>query len=90
VDFLVAHNSSFDQGVLKACCEKNSLLMPNLPFLCTVKIARKFLGIYPTKLSNVCDVLKIHLKHHDALSDARACAKILIHSIEKNPNVLTF
>jgi len=35
-------------------------------------------AIYPTKLNMVCDYLEIPLKHHDALSDAQACAKILM------------
>ena len=43
-----------------------------------MKIARSTWGIYPTKLPNVCNYLDIKLNHHDALSDAEACAKIFI------------
>jgi DNA polymerase III epsilon subunit-like protein len=35
-------------------------------------------GIYPTKLSNVCERLAIELNRHEALSDAMARAKIMI------------
>ncbi len=77
-DFLAAHNAPFDRSVLKACCEASNIQPPKIPFLCTVRLARKKWGIYPTRLPNVCEFLKIHLQHHNALSDAVACAKIVI------------
>lgn len=78
IDFLAAHNASFDHGVLSACCENVGLTPPSLPFVCTVQLARSYWGIHPTKLPNVCDVLGIKLKHHEALSDAEACARIVL------------
>ena len=48
---------------------------PTLPFRCTVQLARKTWNIRPTKLSDVCRELGIALNHHEALSDALACAK---------------
>jgi DNA polymerase-3 subunit epsilon len=83
IDFLVAHNASFDQKVLIACCQRYQLAPPTLPFQCTVKLARKNLGIYPTNLPSVCRTLSIPLNHHDALSDAIACAKIAIVALSK-------
>ncbi len=77
-DFLVAHNASFDRGVLHRCCENYGILAPQLPFVCTVQLARKQWDIFPTKLPNVCDYLDIPLNHHDAASDSQACAKIVI------------
>ena len=35
-------------------------------------------GVRPTKLPDVCRFLGIPLKHHDALSDAEAAARIVI------------
>ncbi len=81
VDFAVAHNSSFDRRVLMACCQAHGLAMPNVPFRCTVQMARQTLRIFPTKLSNVCEALGLELKHHEALSDARACANIAIRAL---------
>jgi DNA polymerase III subunit epsilon len=46
--------------------------------LCTVQLARKTWQLHPTKLPNVCDYLNIPLEHHQALSDAEACARIVI------------
>ena len=77
-DFLAAHNASFDRGVLRACCARYGLDMPSQPFRCTVQIARRAWNIRPTKLSDVCRELVIPLNHHEALSDARACAQIVL------------
>jgi len=80
--FLAAHNARFDAGVLKACCRASGLELPVLPFECTVKIARKAWNIRPTRLDVVCRALDIPLRHHDAGSDAEACARILLAAAE--------
>jgi DNA polymerase-3 subunit epsilon len=78
--FLAAHNSSFDRGVLKACCDRAGLYAPTQPYLCTVRLARETWNVRPTKLPNVCAHLKIPLAHHDPGSDAEACARIVIEA----------
>jgi len=78
IDFLAAHNASFDRSVLQRCCETAGIRPPKTPFQCTVRLARQTWNIYPTKLNNVCDHLGITLKHHHAASDAEACALIVI------------
>ena len=83
VDFLAAHNASFDRSVLRACCDMAGHEQTTVPFLCTVKLARATWDIFPTKLSDVAQHLQIPLKHHDAASDALACAHILIKAREK-------
>lgn len=82
VDFLAAHNASFDRGVLAACCEGTGHKMPAAPFLCTVKLARRLWDLRPTNLPAVCRHLGLPLKHHEALSDAMACARIVIAARE--------
>ena len=79
--FIAAHNSSFDANVMRACCAAATLPPPELPYLCTVKLARKTWGVRPTKLPNVCQHLGLSLNHHDALSDAEACANIVLAAI---------
>jgi DNA polymerase III subunit epsilon len=83
VDEFVAHNAPFDRKVLHACCQAAGYPVPANPFHCTVQIARRVFGIYPTKLSNVCQVLGIELNHHEALSDARASAQIVLLAQKK-------
>ncbi|HTB21262.1 MAG TPA: 3'-5' exonuclease [bacterium] len=80
VDFLAAHNAPFDRGVLLAACAEYGLTPPAQPFVDTVEVARKVWKIYPTKLNLVCERLGIALNHHEALSDAKACAEIMIQA----------
>jgi DNA polymerase-3 subunit epsilon len=77
-DFIAAHNASFDQGVMRACCGAAGLAPPTLPALCTVKLARRAWQLRPANLPAVCRHLDLPLKHHDALSDAEACARIVL------------
>ncbi|MBA4393731.1 MAG: hypothetical protein C0407_09285, partial [Desulfobacca sp.] len=77
VDFMVAHNATFDKSVLHTCCDLIDVEAPEKDFLCTMKLARTIWNIYPTKLSDVCRKLDIPLDHHNAVSDALACAKIV-------------
>lgn len=78
---IVAHNESFDRNVLS----KNMLLYDiaysdlNIAnrWECTVKIY-KSLGYKPARLDACCQVHGIPLNHHDALSDARACAELYL------------
>ncbi len=76
--FLAAHNAPFDKGVLGACCATYGLAVPAQPFVCTVRLARAQWDIHPTKLPDVCRHLGIDLRHHQADSDAEACARIVI------------
>jgi DNA polymerase-3 subunit epsilon len=76
--FLVAHNASFDRSVLEACCKAYGLTLPVRPFECTVKWARQVWNLRPTGLPDVCGSLGIPLIHHEPLSDAEACARIMI------------
>ena len=64
--------------MLTACCAAARLPKPPHRFVCTVRLARDTWKLYPTKLPNVCSHLKIELNHHEALSDALACAQIVI------------
>ncbi len=82
VDFWAAHNAPFDRGVLSGCCAAYGLAAVRRPFVCTVQVARRVWSIYPTKLPNVCDRLRIALDHHHAASDAEACARIVMAAAE--------
>lgn len=85
--FIAAHNAPFDNGVLNACCEAACLPKPTHRFVCTVRLARSTWSIYPTKLNNVCRHLNIELNHHEALSDALACAQIVIAAEKKGVKI---
>ena len=89
-DFLAAHNAPFDRGVLSACCAVARLAPPPLPFLCTVRLARQVWGIRPTRLPDVCARLGLPLRHHDALSDAEACAGIVLAARDSGAELAAF
>jgi DNA polymerase III subunit epsilon len=82
VEFLAAHNASFDRSVLRTCCEQARLSALAHSFQCTVRLVRTVWNIYPTTLPDVCRHLHIPLRHHDARSDAEACARIVIAALE--------
>jgi DNA polymerase III subunit epsilon len=77
-EFLAAHNASFDRRVLGACCSAAGLGVPAMSFVCTMRLARRTWGERWNSLAAVCRRLGIALKHHDAGSDAEACARIVI------------
>jgi len=74
---VVAHNESFDRNALKKTMAEYGIDYSDLNvsdrWECTVKIYRKK-GFRAAGLSNCCSALGIELDHHNALSDARACA----------------
>ena len=79
---LVAHNASFDRSVLTKTMEHYGLEYKVLKvprWECTLKIYRAK-GFSPCKLSDCCRRLDIELNHHEALSDAVACAHLYIRS----------
>jgi DNA polymerase-3 subunit epsilon len=80
-DFLLAHNAGFDRSVLKASLAAAGVRCSVPPFVCTVRLARSAWDIRPTRLPDVCRHLVIPLRHHEALSDARACAEIALAAI---------
>lgn len=80
-EYLVAHNAPFDRGVLTACLALYDLHARLPEFVCTVRMARRVFGIYPTTLPDCCRRLGIALNHHDAASDAEAAALIAIAAL---------
>ena len=88
-DALVAHNAGFDRAVLRACCKAADVKPPRQPFVCTVSLARAAWRVYPTRLPDVCRYLAIGLNHHDAASDAHACARILIAALRDGHEPMT-
>lgn len=73
---VVAHNGpSFDFRVLEKTLGYYGMVAPDYQKHCTYKIYRR-------NLASLCYEHKIELNHHDALSDARACAKLFQMHLE--------
>ena len=75
--YIAAHNASFDLRVLRALAARNRFDVSAKPVICTLKLSRATWVLESYRLSEVCRHLRIPLKHHDAESDARACAYIV-------------
>lgn len=77
----VAHNATFDSSCIKAACRVYGLEPPGT-FMCTLQTARKQIpkGICASKtLDSLCEFFGIPLqRHHCAIDDAEACAKLAI------------
>ncbi|WP_395064979.1 3'-5' exonuclease [Flavobacterium sp.] len=78
---IVAHNEVFDRNVLMKTMKYYGLYYDELEipmrWECTCKIYRAK-GYKPANLKNCADLNNIQLNHHEALSDARACAKLYL------------
>jgi DNA polymerase-3 subunit epsilon len=82
-DQLIAHNAGFDRTVLDAVLARYELAPLRRNWQCTVNISRTcWPGLVNHKLSTVAEHLGIALNHHEAASDAEACARIFIASQE--------
>jgi len=88
---LVAHNAPFDMSVLAKCLRYYGIVWhPAAEYCCTCQMARRLMkGLPNHRLNTICYELDIALDHHDALSDARACAEILRWLLPKG-NIASF
>jgi DNA polymerase-3 subunit epsilon len=69
---VVAHNGiSFDFPVLEKTLEYYGMVAPHYNKHCTYRL-------YNDNLASLCEEYNIPLNHHDALSDARACAELFM------------
>lgn len=77
---LVAHNSPFDEGCLRAAFELYEMRYPDYAFHCTCRAARRAFPHLPNhKLPTVASHCGYDLEHHHhALADAEACAAIAL------------
>lgn len=74
---VIAHNGfGFDFPVLDKTLEYYNLPTPNYNKICTYRI-------YKSNLATLCREYNIPLNHHDALSDARACADLYLMHLLK-------
>jgi DNA polymerase III subunit epsilon len=79
IDFVAGHNIGFDRAVLKGCCGHYNINIPEVTYKCTWQLSRKKLKLKSNALDKVSAYFGIELNHHNALSDAIACAKIMIN-----------
>lgn len=80
---LVAHNAPFDLSVLRATLDFYSIPYPRLNYGCSIIYAKQVWPRLPDhRLDTLSRHLKIDLDHHEAGSDALACAIISIEAFK--------
>ena len=78
---LVAHNSPFDEGCLRAAFDLYGMPYPGYTFYCTSRASRRVFGrqLPNHQLHTVSAACGFDLEHHHhALADAEACARIAL------------
>lgn len=77
---VVAHNISFDCSVLTKTLDRYNLPRPFFQTSCTLEQSRiLFPALKRHSLNTICKLMSIELEnHHEALSDAKACALLRI------------
>lgn len=82
--FVIAHNASFDLSVLRHALDDYQIEYPSLHYTCTCNLARR---VWPELssfgLKSVSNFLQFEFKHHNALEDARACARVATEALSK-------
>jgi DNA polymerase-3 subunit epsilon len=74
---VVAHNGAFDFSCLTQTLNFYNIVNPIYEKQCTYKI-------YGKGLAACCADHRIPLQHHDALSDAMACANLYVIHLDRN------
>jgi DNA polymerase-3 subunit epsilon len=81
--FMIAHNASFDFGVLKKSLDANKLSYPAIQYACSLQISRKvWTGLPKYNLKYLSDLHGISLNHHRAVNDSEATAYICLKAFE--------
>lgn len=76
---IIAHNATFDLYVFYKTLKRYKIDVPDINYVCTLQMARRCLdkgACNGYSLPSLCSYLGIQLDHHNALSDAVACANI--------------
>ncbi|MCQ9212882.1 exonuclease domain-containing protein [Streptococcus sp. B01] len=79
-DVVVAHFAQFDMGALKDVYDKYSLEYDTIHYVCSYFLSKAVLpGKLNYKLNYLANELGFSLEHHNAISDAETCGRILSH-----------
>lgn len=81
---VVAHNCAFDIDILISMSDDNGIVLPDFRYMCSHKLAQEaFSDLRDYRLDDIAAYLKIDFSHHNALSDAEACASVTIQALQK-------
>ena len=76
---IVAHNAGFDMSVLRHTFDEYGLRYPEFEYFCTWVVSRRaWPGMFSYRLDDLADHFGLSLRHHEAASDAEACANLAL------------
>lgn len=82
---IVAHSAKFDVGVLRRAFYANGMAFPEFDYLCSCALSK---AVWPELVSHslgiIAPLFGIELIHHDAESDARAAAELVIKACRES------
>lgn len=84
-NLIVAHNAQFDMSVLSNCLQHYSIAIPSFSYICSIPISTRACrgNKVGQSLKERCSYFGIELtEHHHAGADARACAELVIASVQ--------
>lgn len=82
---LVAHNASFDMGVLRQVLVQYDLSPPTVTYSCSLAVARRaWRGLPSYGLKALAKHFGIPLNHHSAEPDAIASAQIMLRAMQEH------
>ena len=89
---LAAHNAPFDMSVLAKCVLRYNVDWTGSPvYVCTCRMGRQVYPELPNhRLDTMCARLGVGLSHHNAGSDSRACAEILLRCMNRGVEPMDF
>lgn len=78
---VVAHNARFDMSVIRQACWATGSPTPAFDYFCSLQVARRTYELDSYRLPVAAMAAGFEdFRHHDALSDAEACAAIVLHA----------
>jgi DNA polymerase-3 subunit epsilon len=81
---MIAHNASFDAGVLRGCLDYYGIFKPKTKYLCSIQLAKKsWKNLQSYGLKNLANHHQIKFNHHRAGADAEVCAKLSLLAFER-------
>ena len=80
---VIAHNAAFDLSALRYALDHSRLRYPTLDYHCSLQLSKRTLNLPGHRLNEISRHLRIRLDHHNAESDARACALIALRLCDK-------
>lgn len=82
---IIAHNADFDMNVLHETAAAYDLSIPNFTYLDSINLFSQISSGRKKTLPECCKFFNIpYENHHNALSDATACANLVIACVEKS------